>query len=84
MTIEQKQKLILLTDFIETKVRKEKELEYYQKQLEDLKTKMFYLSKEINLTNDIIDMVQNESVVDVREQLMARQHNLLPTEKTKK
>jgi|TARA_B110000211_G_scaffold126299_1_gene145399 hypothetical protein len=81
MTVEQKQKLILLTDFIETKVRKEKELEYYQKQLEELKTKMFYLSKEINLTNDIIEMVQSESVVDVREQLLSRQQSLLPTKK---
>ena len=81
MTVEQKQKLILLTDFIETKVRKEKELEYYQKQLEELKTKMFYLSKEINLTNDIIEMVQSESVVDVREQLLSRQQSLLPTRK---
>ena len=29
-------KIVLLTDFIEQKVRKEKELEFYTKQLEEL------------------------------------------------
>ena len=60
-------KIVLLTDFIEQKVRKEKELEYYTSQLEELQKKMFFLRKEIQLTNYIIEIVENEKVIDIRE-----------------
>jgi len=36
-------KLIQITDIIETRLRKEKELEYYQAELEKLQQKMFFL-----------------------------------------
>ena len=62
-------KIVLLTDFIEQKVRKEKELEYYTSQLEELQKKMFFLRKEIQLTNYIIEIVENEKVLDIREYL---------------
>ena len=62
-------KIVLLTDFIEQKVRKEKELEYYTKQLEELQKKMFFLRKEIQLTNYIIEIVEQEKVIDIREYL---------------
>jgi len=79
---EKEKKLILLTDYIEQKVRKEKELEYYLKQLDKLKQKVYYLNQEINLTNLIIDMVNNESVVDIRDQLLEKQQqNLLGRKK---
>jgi len=63
-------KIILLHDIIETKIRKEKELEFYQKQLEELQSKMFFLKKEIDLTNLIMDIIEKESVVDIRERLI--------------
>ena len=62
-------KIILLTDYIEQKVRKEKELEYYTKELEELQRKMFWLRKEIQLTNVIIDIVEKEKVIDIKEYL---------------
>ena len=62
-------KIVLLTDFIEQKVRKEKELEFYTKQLEELERKMFFLRKEIQLTNYIIEIVEQEKVIDIREYL---------------
>ena len=62
-------KIVLLTDFIEQKVRKEKELEFYTSQLEELQKKMFFLRKEIQLTNYIIDIVENEKVIDIRDYL---------------
>ena len=62
-------KIILLSDYIEQKVRKEKELEYYTKELEELQRKMFFLRKEIQLTNVIIDIVEAEKVIDIREYL---------------
>jgi hypothetical protein len=63
-------RIILLHEIIETKVRKEKELEYYNKQLEELQRKMFFVKKEIDLTNLIIDIIEQEKVVDIRERLL--------------
>jgi len=62
-------KIIFLTDLIETKVRKEKELEYYQVELQKLQKKMFYVKKEIDLTKTIINIIEDEKVIDVRENL---------------
>ena len=62
-------KIVLLTDFIEQKVRKEKELEFYTSQLEELQKKMFFLRKEIQLTNYIIEIVENEKVLYISEYL---------------
>ena len=62
-------KIILLSDYIEQKIRKEKELEYYQKELEGLERKMFFLRKEIQLATFIIDIVEKEKTIDIREYL---------------
>jgi hypothetical protein len=55
--------LIRITDVLETKVRKEKELEYYQRELEKLQQKMFFLKKDIEITNLIIDMIEKDNVL---------------------
>ena len=65
-------KIILLTEVLETKVRKEKELEYYAKQLEELQRKMFFVKKEIDLTNLIIEIIENEKVMDIKEHLLEK------------
>lgn len=62
-------KLIVLTDVIETKLRKEKELEFYQKELEKLQQKMFFLRKDIEITNLCIQIIEQEKVLDIREQM---------------
>lgn len=62
-------KIILLTDFIEQKVRKEKELEYYTKKLKELEKKLWLIRKDIQLTNLIIEIVEHEKVIDIREYL---------------
>lgn len=62
-------KLIILTDVIETKLRKEKELEFYQKELEKLQQKMFFLRKDIEITNICIQIIEQEKVLDIREQM---------------
>ena len=67
--------IILLTDVIEQKVRKEKELEYYQKQMEELRRKMFFVQKEIDVTSIIIDIIEQEKVVDLREYTYKRLDN---------
>lgn len=65
-------KLIVLTDVIETKLRKEKELEFYQKELEKLQQKMFFLRKDIEITNICIQIIEQEKVLDIREQMQSK------------
>lgn len=62
-------KLILLTDILETKLRKEKELEFYQKELEKLQQKMFFIKKDIEITNICISIIEQEKVLDIKEQM---------------
>ena len=62
-------KIILLTDIYETKRRKEEELRFYNEQLEKLKTKMFFLQKDIDITNLCIELIEKEKVVDIRQRL---------------
>ena len=64
--------LIKITDIIETKLRKEKELEFYQKELEKLQQKMFFIKKDIDLTNFIIDIIENEKVYDIKANMIER------------
>lgn len=65
-------KLIHITDILETKLRKEQELEYYQKELEKLQQKMFFLKKDIDITNLIIDMIEQEKVYDVKQNMLGK------------
>ena len=53
-------KIISITDIIEQKVRKEKQLEEYEEQLSDLQRKKFWLEKEIQIHEFIISAVRNE------------------------
>ena len=62
-------KLILLSDIIEGKVRKERELDFYQKELEKLQEKMYWLRREIGLNETIIDIIKKDNVIDFKEQM---------------
>ena len=53
-------KIISITDIIEQKVRKEKQLEEYEELLTDLQRKKFWLEKEIQIHEFIIRAVRNE------------------------
>ena len=77
----EEQKLILITDFIEQKLRKEKELEFYLKELEELQRKIGYLRQEVSLTNTIITMIKTEQVYDIKERMIERENVIkLPEE----
>ena len=65
-------KLILLSDIIEQKVRKERELDFYQKEQEKLQEKMYWLRREIGLNETIIDIIKNDNVVDFKENMEKR------------
>ena len=60
MKLSEEQKLILISDFIEQKLRKEQELEFYLKELEELQRKIGYLRNEVSPTNTIINMIKRE------------------------
>lgn len=70
-------KLILITDFIEQKLRKEQELEYYLKELTKLNRKIGFLRQEVDLTNTIINMIKSEQVYDIKEEMIANNENKL-------
>jgi ribosomal protein S4 len=53
--------IISLADVLEQKIRKEKELEYYEQQLAELQKKMFFVRKDIEVTNLVIDIINDES-----------------------
>jgi hypothetical protein len=59
--------IIRLTDIYETRERKEKELVYYREQLEILRQKMFFIQKDIDITNLCIQMIENEKVLDIKQ-----------------
>ena len=58
-------KVILLHEVIEQRLRKEKELAFYRKQLEEIQTRILYLDRELNITNIIIDIIQGENVIEL-------------------
>ena len=60
-------KLIIISDLLDTKARKEKELAFYNEQLKELQGKMFWVQKEIDLTTDIIDMIEREKMMDIKQ-----------------
>jgi hypothetical protein len=62
-------KILFITDLIDQRLRKEKEIEYYEKELEKITKKLFFLKKEKDLTELIIGIIQNEKVVDIRENI---------------
>ena len=59
--------LVSLTDLIESRLRKQQEIDYYQEVLEKLQRKIGELSKEVNITSLIIDMIENERVLTIDE-----------------
>lgn len=73
----EEQKLILISDFIEQKLRKEQELEFYLKELEELQRKIGFLRREVDLTNVIINMIKSEQVYDIKEQMLANENNVI-------
>ena len=53
--------LIQITDILEQKIRKEKELEFYTEELKKLQRKMFFIQKDIDVTNIIINIIEKEA-----------------------
>tara|TARA_B110000285_G_scaffold155505_1_gene173508 strand:+ start:1776 stop:2009 length:234 start_codon:yes stop_codon:yes gene_type:complete len=59
--------IISLTDLIESKLKKEQEIEYYRETLQRLENKIGVLDKEVSITNLIINMIEQERVLTLSE-----------------
>ena len=57
--------IIFLEEVIEQKLRKEKEITFYERELTILQTKLDFLKSEIKLTNLIINLVTSEKNLDI-------------------
>mgnify|MGYP001451065918 CR=1 FL=1 len=58
-------KLILISELISDKRRKEKELEFYESELRKLLLRLSLVRHEINTTETIIKLIQQEQIVDL-------------------
>jgi len=68
-----KSKLIVdLNEIFSHKEKKEKELRFYQAELEKLMFRMQMVQQEITLTETILDMIKHEKVMDIKEMVKAR------------
>jgi len=68
-------RIIFITDLIDQRLRKEKEIEFYEEELRKIEEKLFFLRKEQSLTQFIIEIIQNEKVIDLREQFYEKMSN---------
>ena len=59
--------IVIITDVLEMRTRKEEELAYYQEQLDKLIEKMRWVQKEIDVTNHIIDLIESEKSVIINK-----------------
>ena len=59
--------VISLEDLIETRLRKQQEINYYRESLKRLEKKIRDLSKEVDITTLIIDMIEDERVLTIEE-----------------
>ena len=65
-------KIILITDLVDQRLRKEREIEYYEKELRKIEERLGYLYKEKTLTETILSIVQTENVVDIKEYIKSK------------
>ncbi len=65
-------KLIKITDILETKLRKEKEIEFYEGEIKKIRQKMMFLQKDLDLTKLIISIIEKEKVYDIKEKMETR------------
>jgi len=58
-----KNNVVSLAEISAKKIEKDKELEFYRRHLKMCEQKLSYVQMDINVTNEIINMIENESIV---------------------
>ena len=69
-----KSNIIELSDILEQKLRKERELSFYETQLAQLLLRMQTIRKEIEITNMIIHLVSDENIIDIQDYIKNKEH----------
>ena len=69
---EDEKKIILITDLVDQRLRKEQEIDYYEKELRKIEERLAYLYKQKTLTETKLSIVQAEKVVDIQEYIEAK------------
>ena len=64
------QKIIFITDLIESKINKQREIEKYESQLKVIEEKLFFLRKEKEITETILDLIEHEKIMDLKSYLI--------------
>ena len=59
--------VVSLSDLIEQRLRKQQEIDFYKETLEQLQKKISILTKEVDITTLIIDMIEKERVLSLDE-----------------
>ena len=68
-------KILLLSSLIDKRQQKVKELNYYMVQLQFLQSTLFEVQREIKLTNEIIDAIEKENIIDIAELIERQQYD---------
>ena len=61
---------------VSKRVRKQQELDFYAEQLKELESKMFFLRKEIQLTNFIIEAIEQEKITDLKHMIERNKNDI--------
>ena len=65
-------RLILLSEFLDQSKRKEQEISFYEKELKIIEQKLYWLRREKDLTETIINIIPEEKVLDIKEEMEKR------------
>jgi hypothetical protein len=65
-------KIILLQELFATRSRRLKEFDFYNQKLTELQSEMAYIQCDIDLTNVIIELIQEDNVIDLQKYIETR------------
>ena len=63
-------KIIFITDLIESKLQKQREIEKYESQLKVIEERLFFLRKEKEITETILELIEHEKIIDLRNYMI--------------
>ena len=63
-------KIIFITDLIESKMQKQREIEKYESQLKIIENKLFFLRKEKEITETILELIEHEKIMDLAKYMI--------------
>jgi len=63
-------KIIFITDLIESKINKQREIEKYESQLKIIEERLFFLRKEKEITETILELIEHEKIMDLTKYMI--------------